>query len=165
MPLLELPDVAIVAVNVAGSAALQAGTGWIAHRTPEDRLQRDGPVLRLRAVEDDGRWYERRMRIRRWKDRVPEAGAFFAGGRSKRRLPGRSTGDLERFAVETRRAERGHWLALSGAPLFALVNPPLGVVLMLAYGLGSNLPFIVIQRYNRARIARVLRRRQRRRTG
>jgi glycosyl-4,4'-diaponeurosporenoate acyltransferase len=164
VPLLDLPDVAIVAVNVAGSAGLHAGTGWVAHRMSDDRLVRDGPLLRLREFEGGGRWYERRVGIRGWKDRVPEAGAFFAGGRSKRRLEGRTTADLERFSMETRRAERAHWLALAGAPLFVLVNPPIGVALMLAYGLGSNLPFIAIQRYNRARTTRVLERRGRRRS-
>jgi glycosyl-4,4'-diaponeurosporenoate acyltransferase len=72
-------------------------------------------------------------------------------------------GDLERFAAETRRAEYGHWLAIAGAPVFALWNPPLGVALMTAYSLGVNAPFIAVQRYNRQRIQRLLSRRHRRR--
>ena len=158
IPVVEVPVAAVVVINVVGSAALHAGTGWIAHRTPATRLAGDGPLLRLRRWERDGRWYERRLRIRRWKDRVPEAGALFAGGVSKRHLGGRSTDDLQAFARETRRAERGHWLALAGSPLFVLVDPPAGAVAMLAYGAASNLPFIAIQRYNRARIEAVLRR-------
>ena len=43
------------------------------------------------------------------------------------------------------------------APLFAIWNPPLGVALMVAYGVGINLPFIAIQRYNRIRVSRALR--------
>jgi glycosyl-4,4'-diaponeurosporenoate acyltransferase len=43
--------------------------------------------------------------------------------------------------------------------VFALWNPPLGVLLMAVYGLTVNAPFILIQRYNRTRAQRLLRRR------
>jgi glycosyl-4,4'-diaponeurosporenoate acyltransferase len=152
MPLLDVADPVVLLLNVAGSAALHAATGWTAHRLPPERLQADGPLLRLRPAEARGRIYERRLAVRRWKDRVPEGGATFAGGVSKRHVGGRSTVALQRFAAETRRAERAHWWALAGAPVFALWNPPLGVVAMALYGVASNGPCIAIQRYNRARI-------------
>ncbi len=115
--------------------------------------------MAARPVERGGRLYER-LRIRRWKDRLPEAGALFAGGVSKRRL----AGDLERFAAETRRAEYGHWLAMAFAPVFALWNPLMGLVLMATYSVVVNAPFIAIQRYNRQRAQRVLTRRSQRST-
>ena len=46
--------------------------------------------------------------------------------------------------------------ACASGPLFALWNPPVGVVLMVAYGVVVNAPFIAIQRYNRARAERLL---------
>ena len=46
-------------------------------RLGDERLARDGWGLRERRFEDGGRWYRRRLRIHRWKDRVPEAGALF----------------------------------------------------------------------------------------
>jgi glycosyl-4,4'-diaponeurosporenoate acyltransferase len=64
------------------------------------------------------------MGIRRWKDRLPEAGALFAGGVSKRRVPRLTTDGLQRFAAETRRAEYGHVACAAAAPLFVLWNPP-----------------------------------------
>lgn len=163
MPVLDLAWPAAVALNMVGSGVLHAGTGWLAHRLPLHRLQADGPVLALRRWEADGRVYERRLRIARWKDRLPEAGATFAGGVSKRHLTGRSSERLRRFVAETRRAERAHWMALAGAPLFALWNPPVGAAAMLVYGVASNGPCIVVQRYNRARLTRVLERRAGRR--
>ena len=84
---------------------------------------------------------------------------MFAGGVSKRRIPGRDAASLQRFVVETRRAEYGHWAAMACGPLFVLWNPPLVAALMVGYGIAVNLPFIAIQRYNRARVARVLDRR------
>lgn len=149
------PALALVA-NIALWAGSQVLAGYVAHRLPIESLDRDRGILRLRPFEAGGRWYERRLRIGRWKDRMPEAGAFFAGGMSKRSLPSRSDGGLERFAVETRRAEIAHWASFVGLPLCVIWNNAAGVVVMVLYGLVVNLPLIAIQRYNRARIERIL---------
>lgn len=133
--------------------------GYSAHRRPAERLEHDGTLTRLRAWERGGRIYER-IAIRRWKDRLPDAGAVFRGGTSKRVLPGRSSADLRRFAAETRRAELVHWRIPLIAPLFALFNPLALTVAMGAYAVVANLPCLVVQRYNRGRILRVLERRQ-----
>lgn len=138
--------------DVAGWALVHAGTGYLAHRLPAGRLDHEGPVLRVRPWE--ARLY-RRLRVRRWKDRLPEAGALFRGGLSKRHLPV----DLQTFVRETRRAELAHWWALVAGPAFALWNPPSGVVLMTAYGVVANAPFIAVQRHNRSRAQRLLSRR------
>ena len=76
---------------------------------------------------------------------------------SKRELPSYDVAGLELFVRETRRAELGHWWAMACSPVFLLWNPPLPSTLLIAYGVGVNLPFIAIQRYNRIRVSRVLR--------
>jgi glycosyl-4,4'-diaponeurosporenoate acyltransferase len=128
--------------------------GLIASRVSEASLARDGWLTRTRAWEQEGRVYER-WSIRRWKDRLPEAGAFF-GGASKRRLPAGGRSTLAAFVPETRRAERVHWAILAITPLFTLWNPPALAAAMVAYGLVANLPCIAVQRYNRERILRIL---------
>jgi glycosyl-4,4'-diaponeurosporenoate acyltransferase len=156
LPLLvELSTWGILVANIVGAAAVHAGSGFAVHRLPLARLQHDTWLLRPRSVERGGRLYARRLHIQRWKDHLPEAGALFAGGVSKRTV----TRDLDRFAAETRRAEYGHWLAIACTPVFALWNPPVGLALMAAYSLLVNVPFIAIQRYNRPRAQRILARR------
>jgi len=71
-------------------------------------------------------------------------------------LPDDELGGLERFVVETRRAELGHWLAAAAGPFFVLWNPWPAAVALVVYGLAANLPCIAIQRYNRLRAERVL---------
>lgn len=154
-----LPAAGLVALNVAAWGCIHAGTGWYVHRLALSRLDHDGWLWRARAWERDGCLYER-LGIRSWKDRLPEAGDVFAGGMSKRRLPPSDTGGLDRFAAETRRAELGHWLAAAAGPLFVLWNPLPIAAVMVGYGLLVNLPFIVIQRYNRLRVARITARRR-----
>ena len=149
---LVMPETATILVDIAAWGAFHALTGYAAHRLDDSRLERDGWLLRQRAFEDGGRWYRRRLRIHRWKDRLPEAGALFAGGISKRQLPARDAAGLAVFARETRRAELCHWWAMACGPLFVLWNPPLASALLITYGVAVNLPFIMIQRYNRFRI-------------
>ena len=158
---LVMPQALTIAVDVVAWGAFHSLTGYAAHRLDDDQLSRDGWLMRQRSFEAGGRWYRDRLRIHRWKDRLPEAGALFAGGLSKRRLPAYDADGLELFARETRRAELAHWWAMSCGPLFALWNPPLATALLVAYGVLVNLPFVLIQRYNRFRIEALLDRRRR----
>jgi glycosyl-4,4'-diaponeurosporenoate acyltransferase len=158
---LVMPQALTIVVDIAAWGVFHSVTGYAAHRLGDERLSRDGWLLRQRAFEDDGRWYRRRLRIHRWKDRLPEAGALFAGGLSKRQLPSYDVAGLELFARETRRAELAHWWALCCGPVFVLWNPPVASALLIGYGVVVNLPFVLIQRYNRFRIQALLRARQR----
>lgn len=148
----------LVIVDVVAWGAVHSVTGYLVHRCPVEWFATDTWLTRHRRWEGDGQVYER-AGIRRWKDRLPEAGALFAGGVSKRTIPTTSDGGLARLVVETRRAEWGHWLAAGCAPLFALWNPLPIAVAMLAYGAAVNSPFIAIQRYNRLRASRISSRR------
>lgn len=148
----------VVAADACVWAGWSAVVGYRAHRLPTDRLAHDTVLTRLRPWERRGRTYER-LGIRRWKDRLPDAGAVFRGGASKRALPGRSSADLLRFAAETRRAELVHWQIPLVTPLFALWNPPALFAAMAGYAVVANAPCLVIQRYNRGRILRILERR------
>lgn len=159
--MVSLPLGWTVALDVAVWAVVGVVVGYAMHRVPLRHLDHDTWLTRIRPFEDHGHLYER-VAIRRWKDRTPELGELFAGGVSKRSSGGRSR--LERFAAETRRAELTHWLVMAAAPLFFLWNPWWLGVVMVVYAVVANLPCLVIQRYNRARIARMAERPARRRT-
>jgi glycosyl-4,4'-diaponeurosporenoate acyltransferase len=96
------------------------------------------------------------LRIKRWKDRLPEAGALFAGGFSKRDLTSHDRAHLERFAAETRRAEAVHWMILATVVVFPLFVVWYALIPNVIYALAANVPFIMIQRYNRARLERII---------
>ena len=153
-------DLALVAVDVVAWGVIHASTGYLVHRLPDRRFDHETALSRQRAIERDGRLYTDVLRIKRWKARLPEAGAFFAGGFDKKHLSGASDDDLATFARETRRAELGHWLAAAGAPLFFLWNPAGVGAVMLVYAAAANGPCIAAQRYNRLRLLRILRRRE-----
>lgn len=147
---------ATFAVDVLAWGLLHSATGILAHRLGPERLDHDAWRLQPRRFEDEGQWYRRHLAITRWKDRLPEAGDLFPGGTSKRHLPTSDDPGLRLFVRETRRAELGHWWALGAGSLFVLWNPPLASALLVAYGVGINLPFIAVQRYNRLRAQALL---------
>lgn len=158
-----MSPVRIVALDALTWAAWSVVVGYSAHRLPPHRLDRDGPLTRLRPWERGGRAYDR-IGIRRWKDRLPELGGVFRGGVSKRSLASRTTPDLARMVAETRRAERVHWAIPAITPVFLLWNPPGLFAAMVAYAVVANVPCLIVQRYNRGRLQRVLDRRSRRET-
>jgi glycosyl-4,4'-diaponeurosporenoate acyltransferase len=147
--------VLLAVADAALWAAWSALCGYVAHRLRPDTLARDG-VLRIRRFERDGRVYERGLRIKSWKDALPEAGSLFGGGFSKRRLVRHDRAYLERFVVETRRAELTHWGILALSPVFFAWNPWWLALAMLGYGIGANVPCLLVQRYNRCRLTRIL---------
>jgi glycosyl-4,4'-diaponeurosporenoate acyltransferase len=155
IPLVELPKWAMVVLDVAVWGGWSAVVGYWAHRRPITAFADDSARYRLRAVEANGRLYER-LGIKRWKDRLPEAGGLFTGGFSKRSMRTRDRAVLERFVVETRRAEWTHWTIMSATPVFLVWNWWWVELLMVVYALAANLPCLLVQRYNRARLARLL---------
>ena len=149
----------LLPVNIVAWGLAHSLTGYAAHRLPEESCRRDNILTRIRNPERTERRC-RRLGVHRWKDALPEAGAVFKGGVSKRRLVGTDTQGLNQFAAMTRRAEMAHWMAALVSPLFAVWNPAWIAAVMVAYGVGINTPFIAIQRYNRARLVRIVARRE-----
>lgn len=150
MPI-ELPTAWVVVLNVAGWPVLQLTLAWVFTRLPV-RWFRPVPPS---TWEQNGRCYERFVAIRRWKDLLPDGARWFARGFGKSILAGVDPDYLQRFLQETRRGELCHWLALLIAPVFFLWNPWWGDLIMVAYALAANLPCILTQRYNRARLLRL----------
>ncbi|QGG56553.1 glycosyl-4,4'-diaponeurosporenoate acyltransferase [Paenibacillus sp. FSL W8-1187] len=146
----ELGPAAVILLDAAVWLLLHGAAVAAAIRIPWERFAADGPVTRLRGFEAGGRWYERRLLVQRWKDRLPDGGGWVKAGFPKRRLRSGSREYLERFAAETRRGELTHWAMLLPLPLFALWNNAIGMIIMTIYALIANIPCILVQRYNRA---------------
>lgn len=133
---------------------------WIDVLIPQRFLRADGWWFRTREWERDGEWYREQMRIDRWKDKVPSLRT--ATRFSKKRLTEASRRYFNRFITETCRAESNHLRAIASVMVMRLWTPvDLWLVCMLIAVVG-NVPFIMIQRYNRPRLIRALERIERR---
>ena len=156
LPVVELSTVAAVLVDCVVWAGVSLAVGLTAAYIPDARFARDGWLLRVRIWERSGRVYQDRLRIKAWKAHLPEAGQWFAGGFDKKHLRRGDPAYLEEFVVETRRAEWTHWTLVVASPLFVLWNPWWLALAMMAYAVIANGPCIIIQRYNRCRLQRVV---------
>ena len=161
-PLADASPLVAVAALAAVWLFIGIASGLGARALTAAFLARDTWLSRPRAFEDGGRFYQRRLRIRAWKDLLPEAGRTLGGDHSKAQLGSPDTASLERFVAETRRAEYVHWVHVGAGPWFFLVLPPWGGLVMTAFGALVHLPFVCIQRYNRPSFQRVIERRSKR---
>ena len=107
--------------------------------------------------EQMGSVYERYLKIKRWKGILPDGALLFAGF-SKGHIRSRNPDYLERYVRETCRGELAHWSVMLFSPLFFLWNPLWARYTMIIYGILANVPFILVQRYNRAHLLRILHR-------
>jgi glycosyl-4,4'-diaponeurosporenoate acyltransferase len=145
----------IVIANVMFWPTWTVAVGWVAQRTPDVRFAHDDAVTRARPFERHGVVYRENLQIHRWKDRLPEAGAI-CGGFAKRSVSAGDVETLERFILETRRAEHAHWGMAAGALFTTLWNPWWAFGINATVGASSNLPCIAVQRYNRIRLRRAV---------
>lgn len=105
--------------------------------------------------EKGGRIYNDALKINKWKDMLPQH--IDKDGFSKSHLDDLSVRYLDEFIMETCRAEWNHTMNCFFAfVLFALNDPAMAALLTILLIVG-NLPFAVIQRYNRFRLQRLKR--------
>jgi glycosyl-4,4'-diaponeurosporenoate acyltransferase len=149
---IELPTAWVITLNLAGWPVIQLVLSWAFTRMPVGWFDPGG----ARLWEPGERFYERVLGIKRWKDRLPDAARWFGSGFAKGALAANNPDYLRRFARETWRGELCHWAALALAPVFFLWNPWWADLIMIVYALLANLPCILVQRYNRLRLQRVL---------
>lgn len=115
-------------------------------------------LFKERDFEADGTFWKEKLKVHKWKDKLPDGASLFHAGYKKKVLQGKDVPTIEIFIKETKRAELTHWLLMVPAPFFFLWNPVWAGWAMILYALLVNVPFILIQRYNRIRLNRISKR-------
>lgn len=106
--------------------------------------------------EKEGRFW-RKLGVHRWKDKVPDMSRLLGDMVKKQLAPGGKT-DYALLVQETCVAECVHfYLGLLSLGAFALCRSGWMVCIVAVYILLGNLPFQIIQRYNRPRLLRLMR--------
>lgn len=111
--------------------------------------------------ENGGKVYEK-LGIKHWKDRLPDMSKIMPDMVKKKMSAVKSQG-MDVLIAETCVAECVHWaLMLLSLGIFFFWRGAWAVVFWLVYNIFGNLPFIIIQRYNRPRLVMLEQRRKRR---
>jgi glycosyl-4,4'-diaponeurosporenoate acyltransferase len=153
---IEWPWWLVAVVNCLGIPAVHFGMSWWFTRMPLRRFDPDAFPFRHGGWETAD-FYDHGLRVKQWKESLPDAGPWF-GGFSKKRLRARDLGFLREFHRETCRSEAAHWAQVVGILVFMLWTPSPWAWVLPVYALASNLPCIVLQRRNRLKLAALLRR-------
>lgn len=102
--------------------------------------------------EDGGKIYDRLLKIKKWKDKVPDVSKWLPNVVPRKKLTRPSIEELDDMIQETCVAELIHMLlcVLSVPVLF--ISPGItGIAVLILDVFLGNLPFAIIQRYNRFR--------------
>ncbi|WP_336785690.1 glycosyl-4,4'-diaponeurosporenoate acyltransferase [Paenibacillus sp. MMO-177] len=152
MPYLSFPIFWTVSIDIFAWAFFHVIVSVFCLKLPLSYFLKDSVWYRLFAWEKSGRLWQQLFLVKRWKGRLIDGTAILKKGYGKKKLHGTHISDLNEFAAETKRAELTHWLSMAPAPLFFLWNPIWVGWFMILYAVVFNLPFIIVQRYNRGRI-------------
>ncbi|GGL60539.1 glycosyl-4,4'-diaponeurosporenoate acyltransferase CrtO family protein [Sporolactobacillus putidus] len=129
----------------------------ISIKLPVSIFHYDSWLFRERSWEKKGAVYQYYLRVKKWKNLLPELSDFLAFLFSKKQIKRYNPDYLYRFALETCRAELAHWCIIISSFLFAKWGDDIGSSILISFiAVVFNLPYIIIQRYNRPRILSVL---------
>ena len=130
--------------------------GFFLGRTlPREKLSADSPRFRCHAFEDGG-MYWKKFGVHKWQKRMPDMSRLFRRLMPPKNMQGAYRERLEAMIGETMVAELIHTLLIPfGIPCLFIWRGIGGVICFLLFSCG-NIPFIIIQRYNRPRLLRLL---------
>lgn len=129
---------------------------YIATILPLNNLNTNSWLLKERKWEKSGKIYEEIFQIKKWKELLPDGSALFKKGFRKKRMTSSNPEYLQKFIIETGRAEIVHWIVILFSPIFFIWNYPWAGWVMIVYAIIANMPCILSQRYNRARLKKLL---------
>ena len=100
--------------------------------------------------------YEKLFKVRSWKHLIPNGSALYKGSFSIKNLPENSPVYLRRWLKESVRSEICHYLMIVPGFFFFLWNSVTVSWIMVGYAFLNNLVPIVLQRFNRPRMRKLL---------
>lgn len=106
-----------------------------------------------RKWEKNGKWYADHLKINKWKDFLPQH--IGKDGFSKDHLDDVSIEYLDEFILETCRGEWNHIANCCFAVVLFIINPFWTAFILTILLFLGNLPFAIIQRYNRFRLVKL----------
>lgn len=106
--------------------------------------------------EKNGQIYQDYIGVKKWKNRLPELSDFLSFLFTKRQMKQSGSEYLYRFVLETCRAELVHWSIIICSFIYAQRHYANVSIVIIVIAVALNLPYIIIQRYNRPRILRLL---------
>lgn len=149
----DQPLLNLFLLDVLLCAVWHYGTFYICITLPKAFFNPDKKMYQPHAWEHNGRFYSDVLKMNTWKDLLPQH--IGKDGFSKDHLDDISLEYLDEFIMETCRAEWNHTMNCLFAVVLLLLNGLAMALILTFLLLLGNLPFALIQRYNRFRLQRL----------
>ena len=122
---------------------------YVGEALPREWFHEDSVLFRSRRWEKDGAVYDK-LNIKKWKLKLLDMSKIMKHSKLPKQISGAVTsGDITALIKETCVAETTHlFLCVFSCRVYSFWNNWIGVLIAIACIVG-NLPFIMIQRYNR----------------
>lgn len=115
-------------------------------------------LFREKKWEHGGRLYEHLFGVKRWKSKLPDISDFMKWRFNKKHLAESGSDYLSIFLTESCKSEFTHWMIILSTLLFRFWSDFTSTLFFLVLASLLNLPYIIIQRYNRPRLIHLLKR-------
>ncbi len=146
----------LILVNIIAWGFFHFFISYLCFKIPISFFLESNRFFKIKKWEQSGEIWQKLLLVKKWKGFLIDGSSIAKKSYNKSHLHGKRKNDLMVFAAETKRAELTHFLLILPAPLFFLWNPVWAGWIMIIYALIANLPFIIVQRYNRGRIEVIL---------
>lgn len=156
MKLFKVLYIKTIAFNLIMLIFLSSIITYISLKLPDRFYNYKKWLYYSRKWEKGGEIYQKLFKVSHWKNRMPELSDFVKSVFPKKHIKVFSQDYLTNYLKESCKAELTHWGIILSSLLFTLWNDFVGSLLMIFFTSLINLPFIVIQRYNRPRIIHIL---------
>ena len=113
------------------------------------------PFLKLYKVAKGERKFYEKIGVRKWKDRIPEAGQLFANFGKSEILDTSNNEYIYKFMSETIYAELMHWLSALISVFIIFIDLSIALYVALPLIVGNvilNILPVIVQRYNRPKL-------------
>jgi glycosyl-4,4'-diaponeurosporenoate acyltransferase len=142
-------------INLLVFILISIALTFICEKIPDRICDYKKWMFRERSWEKGGRVYERLFRVKLWKSKVPDISDFMKWRFSKKHLAKLNDKYLYTFLVESCRSEFTHWMIIFSTTLFGFWTDIPTVTITFLVACFLNLPYIIIQRYNRPRLRKL----------
>jgi glycosyl-4,4'-diaponeurosporenoate acyltransferase len=156
MQIIFLSTAGTIIVDILAWICFHLGIGYWSSRLPIDRFNPQKSFYQTHKWEKGGEIYEKIFHVRSWKKFIPSGAAVYPNTFKLKKLPSYSFEYLNTWLKESCRAEFCHWVMILPGFLFFLWNSVEVGWWMVAYAVANNLVPIVMQRFNRPRVRKML---------
>jgi glycosyl-4,4'-diaponeurosporenoate acyltransferase len=115
-------------------------------------------MFRERKWEKGGLIYDNYFKVKKWKAKLPDISDFMRWRFNKKHLAEVDSNYLSVFLTESCKAEFTHWMIIISTMIFNFWSDFQSTIFIFFIACLLNLPYIIIQRYNRPRLIKLLKR-------